>query len=86
MPYDIGILELRKRRLGEHFERFAGGIGQQMEMDAVGDGEVLRPVENGGINLGRKLATSSGAKTLPETSPSRADSRTPNSSFAQGWA
>ena len=26
MAYDIGILELREGRFGEHFERFAGRI------------------------------------------------------------
>ena len=33
----LGIVELGQRRLGEHFQRFAGAVGQQVEMDAVGD-------------------------------------------------
>ena len=83
MANDVGILELGKRCLGQHFQRFAGGIGQQMQVDAVGNGSIPVPVENKGINHGRKLATSSGRKTLPDTSPPRADSRTANPSFAQ---
>ena len=34
MPRDIGIVELRERRLGDHLERFAGRIRQEVEVQA----------------------------------------------------
>ena len=34
MPGNVGILELGERRLGDHLQRFAGGIGNQMEMQS----------------------------------------------------
>ena len=86
MAHDVGILELRERRLGEHFERFTGGIGEQVEMDAIGDRFGLRSLwRTGGINHGRKLATSSGTETLPDPSHSRGDPAQQIAISAQGW-
>ena len=35
MAHHIGIFELGKRGLGDHFQRFTGGIRNEMEMDAL---------------------------------------------------
>lgn len=37
MAHHIGIIELRQRRLRQHFQRFAGTVGKQVEMDAIGN-------------------------------------------------
>ena len=35
MAHDIGIVELRECRLGDHFQRFTGGIRQEMKMEPL---------------------------------------------------
>src|SRR5258708_2661254 len=63
---DVGIIELGKRRLGDHFERFACRIRHKMEMDA-GHGEQFavvrhvdshwhKPREESADNFGRDFA------------------------------
>ena len=65
MAHDVGILELRERRLGEHLERFTGGIGEQMEMDAIGDRRAPQPVENGWHKPREKAGDKFGNRNAP---------------------
>ena len=67
---DFGSLELRERRLGDHLERFAGGIRQEVEVEPA-HGARSGPFRGlwtiPGINHGRSRGTSSAEDSVTTT-------------------
>ena len=66
---DLGIVELGKRGLGDHLQRFAGGIRQKMDVNLGHESSRAALWTDGGINHGTRLVTTWPIGEGPDSHP-----------------